>query len=312
MEKVIFDTNAYRYLVTGKDWREIDSLIQEIKLKEQNNNLETLMSSIVAMELLAHVATKKDLQYQKCLNAINAMYLHNGNADNFQMVASFDMQIARSFFSTDFTKKVQTTQAIGQILYHLATKPSPYTFRKFQHNLNKIRRHVFESEQEFVSGMKSFIRAIDPSATGWRIFENDPINRKHTLDYIRSQQSSIEIAYGWIYTVYLYLVANGEIPPEQEYDFIDMSTEFIKIFPEPIMLQKQVLENMVNSEFDLTKDSRSNFLWDVQLMIHAGTNKLSGNKLYLVTSDDAMMQAAKKCGHHFSILTFEEYMDFLR
>lgn len=312
MEKVIFDTNAYRYLASGRYWDQIDLLIDKIKKKERKNGIETLMSSVVAMELLAHVASKKDKQYQKCLNAIKAMYLHNGNKANFQMVANLELQIAKSFFNKSFLKKIETSQAIGQILFHLATHPTDYVFRKFQRNLNLIKNHVFESEQAFISGMKSFIKTTDPTAKNWRIFENNPVNRTNVLNYIRSQQVSIEIAYGWIYAVYLHLVANGEISLNQKFDFYNMSLKFIETFPEPIILQKQVLENMVNSEFDLTQNNRSNFLWDIQLMIHAGVNKLSGDRLYLVTSDDAMMQAAKKCGHHFSIYTFEEYMDILK
>lgn len=42
MDKVIFDTNAYRYIVTGKSFDEIDDIISE--LKEKRNNIETLFS----------------------------------------------------------------------------------------------------------------------------------------------------------------------------------------------------------------------------------------------------------------------------
>lgn len=311
MEKVIFDTNAYRYLASGKNWERIDSLIEEIKRKEAKNNIETLMSSVVAMELLAHVASKKDKQYQKCLNAIKAMYLHNGNKDNFQMVASFDLQIARSFFHKDFSKKIETSQAIGQILYHLATKPSPHTFKKFQHNLNRIQKHIKESEEDFVNGMRAIVRIIDPSAVGWRIYEHDDAKRKKALEYIRSEQVSVELAMSWICAVYIHLLMNDEVNVEDKFDFLDMSHELIKHFPEPIILHKQVLENLVNSDFDMAQNNRANFLWDIQLMFIAGDNKMSGDKLYLVTSDDAMKQAANKCGHHLNILTFEEYMDVL-
>ena len=35
MERVVFDTNAYRYLVKDLSWDKIDSFISELRLKEK-------------------------------------------------------------------------------------------------------------------------------------------------------------------------------------------------------------------------------------------------------------------------------------
>lgn len=42
MDKVIFDTNAYRYLVTDKTFEQIDKLVQKLKSREEKNNIESL------------------------------------------------------------------------------------------------------------------------------------------------------------------------------------------------------------------------------------------------------------------------------
>lgn len=68
MEKVIFDTNAYRYLAAGKTNRQLDKLIKKIKHKEQQNDIEALLNPIVARELLAHIANKRDPAFKKMPN----------------------------------------------------------------------------------------------------------------------------------------------------------------------------------------------------------------------------------------------------
>lgn len=50
MEKVIFDTNAYRYLAGNKTNRQINKIIQKLKDRERKNNIESLMCPIVAKE----------------------------------------------------------------------------------------------------------------------------------------------------------------------------------------------------------------------------------------------------------------------
>ena len=181
MDKVIFDTNAYRYLVTNRDLSEIEKVINKVKYREEKNNIETLISPIVAKELLAHVANKKDPSFEKCLKAIKAMYLHSGNDENYKMIASSELLISQAFFQKTIKAKIETNKAIGQMLYHLAKEPSDHVFRKFQFNLNSNYDHVVSSENEFAVSMKQFITTIDPNANGWKIFENDDIGRKKAL-----------------------------------------------------------------------------------------------------------------------------------
>lgn len=312
MERVVFDTNAYRYLVKDLSWDKIDSFISELRLKEKKRGVATSMSSIVAKELLAHIASKKDSQYDKCLRAAKAMYLHNGNKDNFNMMASLELQISKSFFHIDWEKKIETSNAIGQILYHISTKPTPYTFRKFQHNLNLIRNHVLDAEKGFVDGMKEFVNQVDPKAIDWEIFKGDNKKKDCIRNFIRSEECSLQYAKAIIFTVFAFLYSNGKVSLTNNYDFDDMANQFIKYFPEPIALQKFVLESLVNSNFDLSQNSRANFLWDIQIMYNVGLHTVDGDKLYLITSDKQMLQCATKCNHAFSIYTFDEYMDYLK
>ncbi len=246
MDKVIFDTNAYRYLVTNRNISEIEAIITKLKSKEKKNNIETLLSPIVGKELLAHVADKNDPSYEKCFKAAKAMYLHCSEKDKYNMMASPELLVSKAFFGKEIPSKIETNKAIGQILFHLATNYKPSTLRHLQRNLNLIRDHVLDAENNFAIQMKSFVNSVDPSATGWRIFEHDEIGRKRVLKHIRSHQTSLEIALGFLFIVYLLLLQSGEIKPYKPEELIKMSEEFVKVFPEPIALQKVVFENLVN------------------------------------------------------------------
>lgn len=312
MEKVIFDTNAYRYLVKGKDFDQIDELITKFKAKEEQNGIETLISPIVVKELLAHLANKKDPSFEVCLKANKALYLHSGTKESYRMIASPELLISQVFFGKTIPTKIETNQALGQISFHLATNPSRHVFRKFQRNLNSNRDYILDTEKEFALAMKQFIIQNDPNAKGWRIFENDELSRKKVLQDIRSEKSSIEIAYGYIFLVYSLLFDLGQITQMTEEELLERAKTFTTFFPEPIALFKYVLESLVNSEFNILENNRSNFVWDIHLMFNVGNHSIGKGKVHFVTSDKAMIRTALAENAKSSIWTFDEYIEFLK
>lgn len=311
MEKVIFDTNAYRYLVTNCKFNEIDKLMEKIKNREKKRNIEALISPIVAKELLAHIANKKDPHFEKCLKAIKAMYLHSGNDENYKMLASPELLISKAFFNEVLDAKEETNKAIGQMLFHFSKNPSSYVFTKFQHNLNRNRDHIIDSENNFAIVMKQFVDIKDPLANGWQIFKDNEIKRKEVLKEIRSEEVSIQIAMGHIFTVYSLLVLSGKIPYMSNEELVKRAKSLVENYPEPIALYKVVMENMVNSEFNLFENSRANFVWDIHLMFNVGKHSIGNENLYFVTSDKAMIKAAIEENAKYTILTFDEYLDYL-
>jgi hypothetical protein len=315
MEKVIFDTNAYRYLVGNKTNREINKIIQKLKDKERKNNIESLMSPIVAKELLAHVANKKNPSYNKCLKAIKALYYHSGNDEQIHIIPTFELLISKAFFNKEISSSVENHKAIGQILLHLAKRPSEYTFKKFQRTLNLNANYVKEAEDNFANKMKNFLKQIDTNCVDWEVFKNDPKKRLQALDDVRSEKNSLAIATGYLYIVYDLLIKDGKLSNKSEDEIIEeiapMAKEFLKIFPEPIALQKMVMENLINSKFNLFEDSRSNFVWDINLMFNVGQNTVENSKIIFVTSDKTMIKSALSTNSKNMILSFYDYMEYL-
>jgi hypothetical protein len=312
MEKVIFDTNGYRDLVAHKTDKQIEKTLLRLKDREKKHNIESLISPIVAKELLAHLADKSDPSFDKCLKANRALYYHSGSKKSYRMLASSELLISKAFWNKEIPQKVETNKALGQISYHLATNPSEYVFKKFQKNLNLNRVHVLDSENTFALAMLQFVRTADPNSTSWRPFENDEKSRQKLLASIRSAETSLDIAAGYLVTVFQLLYSTGQVSKMTYDELFDKAVEFIKVFPEPIALYKVVMENLVNSEFNILEDSRSNFVWDTHLMFNIGKHSIAGDKLHFVTSDKAMIRTALGTDAKYSIWTFDEYMDYLK
>ncbi|MEO8255225.1 MAG: hypothetical protein ABI554_12665 [Flavobacterium sp.] len=315
MEKVIFDTNAYRYLVTNKTNKGIDALIKKVNHREKQNGIESLLNPIVAKELLAHIANKKDSSYLKCLKAIKALYYHSGNNSDYSMIPTPELLISKSFFNKIINRRVETNKAFGQMVYHFAKKPNKYVETKFQHKLNLNAKDVKDVEQGFAEEMENFLAVIDPNRNGWNVFENDPIGRKKALEGVRKEETSIAIALGYLFITRGLLVEEGQLEAKSQdelmIELLPMAKEFIKIFPEPIALQKSVFENMITSDFNLFEKNRSNFIWDIQMMFYVGQNSVQNSKIIFVTSDKAMIKSALGTNPNNTILNFDEYMEYL-
>lgn len=313
MEKVVFDSNAYRYLVANKTYEELDKYLKKIKSKEATRGIESLISPIVTKELLAHVASKKDPAYEKCLKAIKALYLHSSEEDGnkYRMIASPELLISKVFFKESLPQKEETNKALVQIAYHLAQDPNDYTFKKFQKNLNLNKDHVLSSENFYSTSLMQLMRSLDPDSEGWKIFPKDEVKRKKALEQIRSDNTSIDLAAGQIVAIAEVLKSVGKNIDLDGKKLFDMSLKFMEVFPEFIALYKVVLENLVNSEFNLLENSRSNFLWDTQLMMNIGDHTIQGDKLYFVTDDKAILRTAIQENAKYSILTFDEYLAYI-
>jgi len=231
------------------------------------------------------------------------------------MIPTYELLISKAFFNQVIDRRVETNIAIGQIVFNFAKSPSHYVFTKFQRALNLNAQDVKNVENGFADGMKQFLEIFDPNLKGWKAFEDNPSGRTKALKDIRSEEMSIQLAMGNLYIVRQALAAEGKLPQKEDQDILTelrpMAKEFIKIFAEPIMLHKSVLENLVNSKFNLYEKNRSNFIWDILMMYYVGQNYIGNAKTIFVTSDKAMIESALSTNPRNAVLTFEEYMEYL-
>jgi hypothetical protein len=311
MGKVVFDTNAYRNLISKKSFDEIDVLINEINEKEKINGISTLFSPIVAQELLAHLSDRNDSAFDRCLRANKALYLHNGSRLDCNIFSPFETMLSKQYFNLLPQHRVETYKAILQMSYQFATNPSQDNFELFKPKLEYIKFLVDSSENEFANALKNFVQKVDPLATDWQPFKNDELKRIKLLEEIRSKKTKIGMATGYAFMIYQLLISSGHKLQLTEDQGVQFATWIADTYPEPLRLFRNVFENIVNSNYPINEKSRANFVWDIQLMFGVGKHSIDNEKLYVVTADKAIIQAAVQEGANLSIFSLQDYLAYL-
>jgi hypothetical protein len=313
MEIVIFDTNAYRNLASDKNFSDLEKDIENFKSIEQKEGITALMHPIVIKELLYHVAGEKDSMHNKAVDSLKAMFLHCGDTKQFSILADFDLQLSNFFYKTTDPSRVRIDLQLGEIVSTIALKPIETALEKYQYVLKQIRTQISETEFFFKAQLKEFIKKIDPEAEDWTVFADNPTKRRKALAYFNSNEIENEIAIGYISLMHENLLSQNLITQDSKEELLKKANEFKEIFKAPITLYKEVLKKFIQPNLNFDGRSRENFVWDIHLMFTIGDHVVSAtnSKIYLVTSDKEMKNAAAVSGFMTNTYTFPEYVEYI-
>jgi hypothetical protein len=309
---VIFDSNAYRHFTSGKDFGQIEADIQRVLKLEQQNNLISITNPIVLCELLAHLADPSDSAYTRCLQAVKALYLHNGDSKEFRTLVDPELMLCYSFFQKTIKSREDTVTALGQIASQISADPTIATTNKHKATLEKVRDYVYQTEINFATDFQAVIKQLDPSSTNWQLFANDEKGRESFLKYLRSEIFPVNIGVAMMMRIYLLLVEHGLETFNPSINLVPRAKEFAKQFNSSIELYKEVYMRLIGSNYNLFDDSRVNFVWDIHLMLSVGDQKIQNSQVNFVTHDKAILKAAELAGHKYKILTLKEYLDYIK
>lgn len=309
---VVFDTNAYRNIVSRTSKDEAVAKVVDIKHKEFEKGIIPFMSTTVAMELLSHLCdVKTSRNYQSCLKASQVMYLHCGDEKEFRLLPLPETQISYEYFNIINIHSFNTQQVVGQLLYLIAKNPTDETVDSKMSELQKIRNFIDTGEQTLANEIERFCRMTDPTFTDWTIFKNDAKNRSEFLKNVRSEKFYKITAEAYLTAVVQDLKNKGYAINSN----IDetMIFKYVENYKASLQFRTWFFSQLVNGNFDLTKGSRTNFVWD-ELILHFIGQSCNNDPIMLVTSDGRMHDAVRGVypnGLDTIIKTYEEYMDFL-
>lgn len=313
MDIVIFDTNAYRNLVTDKDINDYKNDVNDFKEIEEKNDISALMHPIVIKELLYHVAGERNKLHYTCLNALKAMYFHCGNETQYAVLADFDLQLSNFFYKVVDPNRERIDRQLGEIVAALALHDNEKVLTKYQFNLKQIREQIKETEDFFKEQLKVFIHKIDPECDSWSILQNDDAKRADAIKYFNSEEIEDEISLGYVSMVHDHLLSKRLITSDTADELKRKADIFKEVFQVPIKLYKEVLKKFVQPDFNMDTKSRENFVWDIHIMFTVGDHILSGtnSSLYLITSDKEMRNAAKAVDFSTKVFSFPEYYEVI-
>lgn len=133
------------------------------------------------------------------------------------------------------------------------------------------------------------------------------------VQYFDTKEASMQVALAFLSITQMLLKAEGQINSfDSESEMKRKAEVFLDLFPEPINLQRNILKRFFSPNgFNIEK--HRNFVWDVNLMFNIGNHTIDGSKLYFITSDKAMVDAAKNIKKQIKSipLTLKEYLVYL-
>lgn len=308
---IIFDTNAYRNFVDGKSMTEIKKEICEIKAKEQNEGYIAFMGTTVGQELLSHM--KDDCEsrsFKSCIKAVQAIYWHCGDSNEFRLVPLPETQLAKEFFNVENKKSLNVQQVVGQVLYQIANNPTSDTIKKYDSELQQIIDFINDAEKTLAGCIEQLMKNIDSSYSDWTLFKDDEKNRKKWIEFVRSYNFKLLTALAMLVALCYDLEGQGIAIKLVGIDEQKKQAEnYISRYAAPFELRKYWMEKLLG-HFDLTKQSRSNFIWDERILHQAGKT-INNIPILIVTSDGAMKECAERVNPQNEIITYNDYIQQL-
>lgn len=308
----VFDTNAYRGLVSGVALEDVADLANQLCAVEKAKGIAGMMCTITAEELLSHLLDDESSRdYISCIKASVLCYRHcKEDVNHFRMLPNPEAQIAMEYFGKRNHKAIQTQETVGQVLSLIDSSPTHETVVKHTDVLQKIKSHVVGAEMELIDQIQNYGKQIDPSFSNWGFFVADEKNRKKYLSFIKSKSFEEQTAAAFLCAVAMELESQG-IEISLEPGEVKMQIQaYISSYQAALSIRRFFFEQLTNPGFDLTTNSRANYLWDEQILYFVG-HQSAGEKVLLVTSDKKMLDAAAKTGYGSDVMSLSEYKVFL-
>ena len=306
---VIFDTNAYRHFVVGKDEQTVRQDMQQILSNEEARNIQAMANPFVCQELITHLSDANDPSYYMCLNGLVALHEHCkiSDDDGLRLVADCESLVCKILFDKIPENVQQIANVISSLICTIVDDPINIG-NNAKTTIDVIASDNQNREQLFVDMIKHFAGTAFPFKD-WEICIADKNLRKNLLNYFKSEDFLRNFA--------AIMVAKHASLINIQLDENDISAHtcmFLDNFRVPMELYREIWIRLLMSSFNMekTKKHRENLIWDFAICFCAGPNHtIDGADVKVVTGDKAMRDAAEKCGCDDKVIKLEDYLDLI-
>jgi hypothetical protein len=309
---IIFDTNVYRDLTYGLNEAEAREKFAKIKTSEATHNITPVLSTVTAMELLAHLAEQSDPAFEACKIAAIVAGCHIlRSPGQVSIYPHPQMQLQQLIFN-DYDETVMSKfEIIGEIINFLNKGPADDFINEFNDQITEIKRVVGQHEQDFKITMLSVIRGIDPQTTSWIALQTDKTQRQRILKYLIEQEREVLdlLAMGYVHkTVH---ARNRKLPlQEMAIAAIDVAN----YFHTALRLHLAIMKKMLIGGFDMDnrKRNRENTIWDIYQLFSVSDSTMNGQEMIFVTADSWLHEISSESCLQAKIMRKEEYLQMLQ
>jgi len=309
---VIFDTNVYRDLTHGLGEGECRKRFHIIKEAEVHHGIIPVLSTVTAMELLAHLADQKDPAFDICKMAAVAAGFHVLRPNNQVSIYPHpQLHLQQLIFENYDESAMSKFEIIAEIVNFLNKGPADLYIEKFNEQITEIRRMVVQHETDFKATMLRVIKGIDPETTTWTALANDKEKRKRTLKYLEEKEEQVldTLALGYVHKA---MNARNQplSPTEQAVAAIDVTT----YFHTALRLHLAIMKKMLIGGFDMDnkKRNRENTIWDIYQLFCVSDATMNDLSATFVTADTWLHEICQDSGLQSKIIRKGDYMRMLK
>jgi hypothetical protein len=311
---VLFDTNSYRNLVTGKNTNDVLLEIHKIKAAEKEKNITAIGIMVVAMEMLGNLAEgPTGFNYNDCLNGLLAMTHHciEESTQRPRFIPHAYLHLTKAFFSEvpkEMENLVQNMIGVANDLridlqQSLAIHESKGTFEQIKNYLDAEEAKFSTEIVALIDAARAVVKKKKPNITKKQ-------ERVELLKLLNSGLFEPEIALAMILAVYATL--SQELSADGLHD---RARSLQKEFPLSVGFHRWVCYTLVDKNIDMqskiSKRKRWNWQWDYHVSFLINGHKLSGMDVLLVTNDTDLTQMISDFGYEQKVMTIGEYLKFI-
>ena len=278
---VLFDTNPYRYLATGKTPQQVREVISKLRAVERARGIRAWVAPTVWLELFYHLGDPAGRNYADCLAAVVACYLHTRAPDGrqFQLAPRAVMLQAHTLFGYRDDKEDDLLKSLDAITGEICENPARDTVQKYAAELERCNAFVRSQEMAF---MERFEKVKD------QLLKDDTLDQMY-LGLAQVVAASIGIDFR------TWSVADKK----------QLTRKVELYFPAPFQLYLEIRKRCLeNPTFDIRTGSKRNWVWDHDMLFYINP-KLS---MILVTDDKAMHTAAAKASLADKAMRLGDYL----
>jgi hypothetical protein len=296
---VVFDTNAYRTIG--------EAAFEQLQNDERHHSVLPLASYVVAIELLAHLATEIDPDFGPCLHATARLGRHcsrwNGSASNLEFVQLADAQIARQLFGKTLVSEEIRSGGVATVIGAITDDPRRPTALQFKDGLEQLRDGISRAEKDFVYRLwNKVVLTLAPDAKDWQSVMKSA-KRAQILAAIDSGRG-LDLIAATIVDRAAEKCALSLTAVERE----EASRRARILFPTAIHHHDLLIRNIIERGPKMERPERANSVWDHEITFSTAPGaEIQGVPVILVTSDPMILQAAVAAGTISQVWSLTDY-----
>lgn len=304
---VIFDTNAYRNLVSNKSLDESIYVINEIIELESKLNITTYLSSIVSLELLGNLIEDADSRkFQECKNSIYIANIHCNNASgNLKIFPEAKLNLLKTFFNGPSQRLIDLTTNLIGVTQDIFRNVKNIDIHLMRATFSDIKNFLDNKEKEFSSIIQNSIKIKTQEIRK----QNPSISKAATEKKLIEYYGNVDTSLNFAKDIINYLSAEKGITISEKKqtelalackDFFPIAVGFLPF------ICKIIVENKIDMNSKKSKHKRWNWIWDYNLAFGLSST-IKEKNILLITSDADLTAIVDHFGFSDRILTIEQY-----